>query len=166
MSRWKLVFSLLVVGLVAASGTSWASDVSEFDLVQIRTLEPSLEIVAVSPRIINHGDVDTTVIREATSGLHVVGVGEQVFLTANPGISTSMEPVLDVTATVWSLVGPTGSTATLTEAPEIDGREIQLLEPDMVVRMVQIAVFGIVDCHQFLEVVFGDHWIGTLAAML
>jgi|SaaInl7_200m_RNA_FD_contig_71_790569_length_7891_multi_9_in_0_out_0_2 predicted CXXCH cytochrome family protein len=132
MSRWKLVFSLLVVGLVAASGTSWASDVSEFDLVQIRTLEPSLEIVAVSPRIINHGDVDTTVIREATSGLHVVGVGEQVFLTANPGISTSMEPVLDVTATVWSLVGPTGSTATLTEAPEIDGREIQLLEPDMV----------------------------------
>jgi hypothetical protein len=43
---------------------------------------------------------------------------------------------------------------------------ISLLGPDMVVRMVQIAVFGIVDCHQFLEVVFGDHWIGTPPAMI
>ena len=134
MSRWKLVFSLLVAGLVAASGTALSSDVTDLDLVQVRTLEPSLEILAIPPRIINHGDVDTTVIREATSGLHVVGVGEQVFLTANPGISNNADltPVLDVTATVWTLTGPTGSTAALAEAPEIDGREVQLLVPDMV----------------------------------
>ncbi|MGA1196665.1 MAG: FlgD immunoglobulin-like domain containing protein [Candidatus Latescibacterota bacterium] len=109
--RWFL--STLLVCLTISP--CWAQDdVTDQELIQIRTPETKIDVVAVPPRLINEGLVDTTIIRQSTSGLPVVGIGEQVYVAAVPGALSN------VTNFAWSIAAPTGSAVTtLADAPKV-----------------------------------------------
>jgi hypothetical protein len=116
-SRW---FFLGLVLCLAVSGTVWGHDIPDEEIIQIRTPLTKILIVAVAPRLINEGDVDTTVVKQSSSGLPVVGVGEQVYVAASPG-------GLDATAFAWSLAAPTGSSAAIADAAQVG----KMFTPDM-----------------------------------
>ena len=103
MNRCRWILGLVLIGLVASSG-AWAHDVPDSEVVVIRTPLTKILVVAVPPRLINLGLVDTNIVRQATSGLPVVGVGEQVFVAAAPGPLQANSPVY-----TWSLTPASGS---------------------------------------------------------
>jgi hypothetical protein len=86
-----------------------ASDTPDEEVILIRTPETKIVVVAVAPRVINEGLVDTTKARQSSSGLPIVGIGEQVYLAASTG-------GLTVTNFTWTLTKATGSSATLIDA--------------------------------------------------
>jgi hypothetical protein len=113
MSRWKLVFGLLAVCLMATGGMVQAQKINVV-VISPRNIADALEYDGVTV-------VDTLVVRQSSSGLSVAGVGEQVYLRGDAG---------DLTGTpTWSVVGPTGSTAALVAAATGD---LMSLTPDMV----------------------------------
>jgi hypothetical protein len=63
-----MVLALCLVAFMAMG--VWAQD-DEDPLVQDTTTQ--IAIVGIQPRLINEGLVDTTVIKQSSSGLHVVG---------------------------------------------------------------------------------------------
>ena len=108
--RWFL--STLLVCLTF--GPMWASDIPDAELIAIRTPVTRIQVVAVPPRLTNEGLVDTTIIKGTTTGLPVVGIGEQTYVAAAVG------GLKNVTAFTWSITSqPTGSTATLIDAPKV-----------------------------------------------
>jgi len=106
MRRCSWIFAVVLLFAVAAA---WSVEAA------------GIKIVAVAPRDIAEGKVDTLVVRQSTSGLSVVGVGEQVCLMGGPsGIET---PTL-----VWELTSaPTGATAVLSSDASGD---LMQLTPD------------------------------------
>ncbi len=108
--RWFL--STLLVCLTLSP--MWASDTPDEEVIIIRTPLTRIQVVAVAPRLINEGLVDTTIVKGSTSGLPIVGIGEQTYVAAAVG------GLKDVTAFTWSITSqPTGSTATLVDAPKV-----------------------------------------------
>ena len=88
--RW--IFAVVLLFAVAAACTVEAA---------------GIKVVAVAPRDIADNKVDTLTMRQTSSGLPVVGLGEQVYLKADPGSVKSP-------AYKWEFTTrPTGSTATL-----------------------------------------------------
>jgi hypothetical protein len=113
---WAVALSFL------AYGTGWANDVADQTYFVTRTPDTKIDIVAVPPTVIDEGEVDTTVIRQTSSGLSVVGVGQPIYFDAAVGALTS------VTAYNWSLKGPDGSTAAITDAKQAG----KMFTPDVV----------------------------------
>ncbi|OGG48993.1 MAG: hypothetical protein A3F84_14245 [Candidatus Handelsmanbacteria bacterium RIFCSPLOWO2_12_FULL_64_10] len=98
MRRDTYILSVAALCLTV-SATAWAA----YDPAEI-------EVEAISPREINEGAVDTTRIRQSSSGLPVVGVGEQVYLKALGGTGFT-----GARAYTWTLTArPAGATAALT----------------------------------------------------
>ena len=114
MERWhKLSFGALALCLMAGFVTVWADDTPDEEVIQIRTPQTKILVVAVPPRLINEGEVDTTIVRQSTSGLPVVGIGEQVYVAAAPG-------GLESPTFAWSLAAPEGSAVTnFADAPRV-----------------------------------------------
>lgn len=83
----------------------------------------------IPPRVINEGLVDTTVIRQSSPGLKVVGVGDVVYLLADSGS-------IHLPTVTWTLGAvPTGSTAKLSSGTGLRTRFTADLKGDYVVSM-------------------------------
>jgi hypothetical protein len=107
--------SLVFVAALLASAVSsvWAFDIPDEEIIAARTPEVKILIVGVAPRLINEGLVDTNIVRQSSSGLNVVGVGEVVYVAASVGSLTG-------TSFQWSIpTKPTGSTAAIVDADKV-----------------------------------------------
>ena len=135
MNWGRCVLGVLAVCLTFGSG--WATDTTDEELIQIRTPETQIDVVAIPPRLINDGLVDSTVIRQSTNGLPVVGVGEQVYVAAVAG------GLGDVTAFAWSIAAAEGSAVTeLADAPKVGKTFVPDVAGDYVVSLTMTHAGG------------------------
>lgn len=135
MKRCLMVLGILALWLASVPVTSWASDTPDEEVIQIRTPETKIIIVAVSPRMTNEGLIDTSVAKQSSTGLPVVGVGEQVYVAASPG-------GLDVTAFDWVLTAASGSSAALEDATGVGKAFTADVEGDYVVTLTMTHAGG------------------------
>lgn len=134
-SRWFL--GMLLVCLTFGSVWAQGNDYPDSDIILIRTPETRIQVVAVPPRLINEGLVDTTVAKGTSNGLAVVGLGEQVYVAAAVG------GLDNVTAFNWSITSqPDGSSLTLADAPKVGKTFTPQVAGDYVVQLTMTHAGG------------------------
>ena len=130
MKSKRTIGLALAWALLAGSVSVHAADIPDAEIIAARTPETKILIVAVAPRLINYGLVDTTVVRQSSSGLHVVGVGETVYIAASPGS-------LQSPSYAWSIASrPGGSTAAIVDAAQVGRMFVADVEGDYAVQLV------------------------------